>query len=34
MKPSVHTMYDQMKGGVDAVDILSTSHLIRIKSRR
>ena len=25
-KPSVHTVYDHLKGGVDVVDLLSTTH--------
>ena len=33
-KPSVHTMHDHMKGGVDVVDPLSTTHLTQIKSRK
>ena len=33
-KPSVLTMYDYTKGGVDVVDILSMTNLTRIKSRR
>ena len=30
----VHVMYDHTKGGVDIVDLLSTNHLTRIKSKR
>ena len=33
-KPQIHSMYDHMKGGVDVVDLLSTSHSKRIKSKR
>ena len=33
-KPKIHSMYDHTKGGVDVVDLLSTSHLTRIKSKR
>ena len=33
-KLSIHTMHDQTKGGVDVVDLLSTTHSTRIKSRR
>ena len=33
-KPSVHIMYDHTKGGADVVDLLSTTHLTQIKSRR
>ena len=33
-KPHVHVMYDHTKGGVDIVDLLSTNHSTRIKSRR
>ena len=33
-KPSALTMYDYTKGGVDVVDIFSTTNLTRIKSRR
>ena len=33
-KPQVHTFYDHTKGGVDVVDLLSTSHSTRIKSKR
>ena len=33
-KPQIHSMYDHMKGGVDVVDLLSTSHSTRIKSKR
>ena len=33
-KPSVHSMYDHTKGGVDVVDLLSTSHSTRIKCKR
>ena len=32
--PSVRTMYDHTKGGVDVVDLLSATHSTRIKSRR
>ena len=33
-KSQVHTMYDHANGGVDAVDLLSTSHSTKIKSTR
>ena len=33
-KPIVHTIYDHTKGGIDVVNLLSTTHLIRLKSRR
>ena len=33
-KPQVHTMYDHTKGGVYVVDLLSTSHSTRIKTKR
>ena len=33
-KPQIHSMYDHTKGGVDVVDLLSTSHSTRIKSKR
>ena len=33
-KPQIHSMYDHMKGGVDVVDLLSTSHSTRKKSKR
>ena len=33
-KPHEHVMYDHTKGGVDIVDLLSTNHSTRIKSRR
>ena len=33
-KPSVHAMYDHAKGGVDVVNLLTTSHSTRIKSKR
>ena len=33
-KPQIHSMYDHAKGGVDVVDLLSTSHSTRIKSKR
>ena len=33
-QPHVHVMYDHTKGGVDIVDLLSTNHSTRIKSRR
>ena len=33
-KPHVHVMYDHTKGGVDIVDLLSTNHSTRIKSKR
>ena len=32
-KPQVHTMYDHTKGGVDVVDLLSTIHSTRIKTK-
>ena len=33
-KPQIHSMYDHTKGGVDVVDLLSTSNSTRIKSKR
>ena len=33
-KPQIHSMYDHMKGGIDVVDLLSTSHSTRKKSKR
>ena len=33
-KPSVHTMHDRTKGGINVVNILSTTHSTWIKSRR
>ena len=33
-KPSVHTIYDHTKGGIGAVNFLSTTHSTRIKSGR
>ena len=33
-KPQIHSMYDHTKGGVDVVDLLSTSHSTRIKFKR
>ena len=33
-KPSVHAMHDHEKGGVDVVDLLSTSHSTCIKFKR
>ena len=33
-KPYVLVMYDHTKGGVDVVDLISTLHLTRIKSKR
>ena len=33
-KLQIHSMYDHTKGGVDVVDLLSTSHSTRIKSKR
>ena len=33
-KPQIHSMYDHMKGGIDVVDLLSTSHSTRIKCKR
>ena len=33
-KPHVHVTYDHTKGGVDIVDLLSTNHSTRIKSKR
>ena len=33
-KPHVHVMYDHTKGGVDIVDLLSTSHSTRMKTKR
>ena len=33
-KPQIHSMFDHTKGGVDVVDLLSTSHSTRIKSKR
>ena len=33
-KPQIRNMYDHTKGGVDVVDLLSTSHSIRINSKR
>ena len=33
-KPNVHVMYDHTKGGVDVVDLLSSSHSTRIKTKR
>ena len=33
-KPQIQSMYDHTKGGVDVVDLLSTSHSTRIKSKR
>ena len=33
-KIHVHVMYNHLKGGGDIVDLLSTNHLTRIKSRR
>ena len=33
-KPQIHSMYDHTNGGVDVVDLLSTSHSTRIKSKR
>ena len=33
-KPQIHSMYDHTKGAVDVVDLLSTSHSTRIKSKR
>ena len=33
-KPSVHAMYNYTKGGVDVVDLLSTSHSTRIKCKQ
>ena len=33
-KPQVLTMYDHTKGGVYVVDLLSTSHSTRIKTKR
>ena len=33
-KPKIHSMYNHMKGGADVVDLLSTSHSTRIKSKR
>ena len=33
-KPSVHTICDHTKGGVDVVNLLSTTHSTRIKFRR
>ena len=33
-KPQIHSMYDHTKGDVDVVDLLSTSHSTRIKSKR
>ena len=33
-KPNVHIMYDYTKGGVDIVDLLSTHHSTRMKTKR
>ena len=33
-KPQVHSMYDHTKGGVDVVDLLSSTHSTRMKSKR
>ena len=33
-KPSVHTIYDHTKGGVDVVNLLLTTHSTQITSRR
>ena len=33
-KLQVHTIYNNIKGGVDVVDLLSTSHSTTIKSKR
>ena len=33
-KTQVHVMYDHTKGGVDMVDLLSTNHSTRMKSKR
>ena len=32
--PQTHRMYDHMKGGIDVVELLSTSHSTRIESKR
>ena len=32
-KPQVHPIYENTKGGVDVVDLLSTSHSTRIKTK-
>ena len=32
-KANVHTMYDHKKAGIDAADLLSTTHSTRIKCR-
>ena len=34
VKPNVHTSYDHTKGGVDVVDLVSTSNTTKMKSRR
>ena len=33
-KSRIHRIYDHTKGGVDVMDLLSTSHSTRIKSKR
>ena len=33
-KPHIHVMYDHTKGRVDIVNLLSTNHPTRIKSKR
>ena len=33
-KPQVHSMYDHTKGGVDVVDLLSSTHSTGMKSKR
>ena len=33
-KPQVHEMYDHTKGGVYVVDLLSSNHSARMKSKR
>ena len=33
-EPRIHTVYDSTKGDVDVIDLLSTTHSTRIKSRR
>ena len=32
--PQVQVMYDHTKGGVDVVDLLSTNHSTRMKSKK
>ena len=33
-KPNVHVFYDHTKGGVDVVDLYSSHHSTRVKSKR